>query len=266
MTRSLVWLVPFTLVACGPDLTSDLDEDGLTLEEETELGTDPDKADSDGDGLADKAEIDLGYNPIGNTLGEPYKGGWPLQAAEVKDAVEANKRPGAMAEVGKRFPRLSFKDQFGDLVDIYDYAGQGKAIIVDVSAEWCPPCQQASNYLAGEELLWEYTDGSKVPQSDALRDAVANGDVFWLTFMVQNNAGEAPTFDVIERWDESYPNENIPVFFDKKQETEAYVISATGGFPSFAVLNENMIIKSVESGYSPDSLDALANAKGAVAE
>jgi hypothetical protein len=43
----------------------DADEDGLTAKEETKYGTDPNKADTDGDGFSDGAEVGKGYNPLG---------------------------------------------------------------------------------------------------------------------------------------------------------------------------------------------------------
>lgn len=42
----------------------DLDKDGLTNEEEAELGTDPKKADTDGDGYSDGEEVKAGYDPL----------------------------------------------------------------------------------------------------------------------------------------------------------------------------------------------------------
>jgi len=47
------------------DVTVDTDGDGLTDQREQELGTDPNQADSDGDGYSDKVEVDSGYNPLG---------------------------------------------------------------------------------------------------------------------------------------------------------------------------------------------------------
>lgn len=41
----------------------DMDGDGLTNAEEAGLGTDPEKADTDNDGMNDKTEIDQGYSP-----------------------------------------------------------------------------------------------------------------------------------------------------------------------------------------------------------
>ncbi len=43
----------------------DTDQDGLSDVEETSRGTDPKKADSDGDGFTDGVEVRGGYNPLG---------------------------------------------------------------------------------------------------------------------------------------------------------------------------------------------------------
>lgn len=45
----------------------DLDDDGLTNDEEEELGTDPEEEDTDGDGCDDKDEIDSGHDPLDDT-------------------------------------------------------------------------------------------------------------------------------------------------------------------------------------------------------
>lgn len=44
---------------------ADEDEDGLTAKQETEYGTDPMMADTDGDGYSDGDEVESGYNPAG---------------------------------------------------------------------------------------------------------------------------------------------------------------------------------------------------------
>ena len=51
-------------ITIGSGISSDSDGDGLTDEEEANIGTNPNLADSDGDGLIDSDEIDRGTNPL----------------------------------------------------------------------------------------------------------------------------------------------------------------------------------------------------------
>lgn len=44
---------------------NDIDQDGLANSEEAFYGTDPERADTDGDGFSDYEEVQGGYNPLG---------------------------------------------------------------------------------------------------------------------------------------------------------------------------------------------------------
>lgn len=46
------------------DIFADSDQDNLSLDEEKLFGTDPQKADTDGDGYSDGVEVESGYNPL----------------------------------------------------------------------------------------------------------------------------------------------------------------------------------------------------------
>jgi len=61
MLKRSLYLMP--LLALGL-MACDSDGDGLSNKDEAELGTDPDVADSDGDGLDDGAEVDSGSDPL----------------------------------------------------------------------------------------------------------------------------------------------------------------------------------------------------------
>ena len=52
------------------DVNSDQDNDGLKYYEEIQYGTDPDKADTDGDAYTDQEEINGGFNPLGSGRAE----------------------------------------------------------------------------------------------------------------------------------------------------------------------------------------------------
>lgn len=54
----------------GKNIFQDTDQDGLTNEEEQLYGTDPQNADTDGDGYSDGAEIRSGYDPLKPSPGD----------------------------------------------------------------------------------------------------------------------------------------------------------------------------------------------------
>ena len=49
---------------------------------------------------------------------------------------------------GDILPRFEAIDQFGESVDLYDFANQGKMILIELSAAWCAPCNDLANWLA----------------------------------------------------------------------------------------------------------------------
>jgi len=69
--------VPVVATSTCPNSTLDTDQDGLTDCREVELGTDPLKADTDGDGLSDGDEVlKYGTNPLNpDTDGDSYPDG-----------------------------------------------------------------------------------------------------------------------------------------------------------------------------------------------
>lgn len=253
MRAHLYTLLPFALAAACTDPTLDTDGDGITdvieLElgfdpesadgdddglndgQEQEAGTKPDVADTDGDGLSDGDEVAFGTDPTDAESG-PYKGGWPMQTVEVKDGIEGGKRTGQTVSIGKRFPRMAMKDQFGDVVDLYDYAGHGKKVFIDISAEWCPPCRALA-----EELETDTGMGL-----GALREAVENGDVYWVTILGENYDSDPATRATARDWANDFPNDHIPVLADTDKESVDYVLSVTNSWPSIVVVNQSMTI------------------------
>ena len=85
----------------GTDIPKDIDTDGdgLTDKKEKEMGTDPSKKDTDGDGLTDKEEADLGTDPLKkDTDGDGYTDGQEVKAgSNPKDKNLVPKKPGNVA-------------------------------------------------------------------------------------------------------------------------------------------------------------------------
>jgi thiol-disulfide isomerase/thioredoxin len=208
------------------DVDADDDGDGLTLDQEEELGLDPGVSDTDGDGLLDGEEGAHGADPLLVDTDEDgytdrdevfeghdpadaddriYIGNWPY----VYDKSVIQKNAGTFREIGKIFLRLKMVDQHGETVDLYDFYNADKPIVMDISAEWCPPCNAMSSWIEGGDDYANY--GSLWPAGP---DAVKRGDVYWITVIGEDVNGAPAYPDVANRWEERYPSKKIPVLAD----------------------------------------------------
>ncbi|MCP4809496.1 MAG: hypothetical protein GY913_02685 [Proteobacteria bacterium] len=209
----------------------DTDGDGLDDFEEEAHGSDPNSADSDGDGYEDAWEVYEGSDPAdeGSVI---YKGGWPYNPD--KDALGDVSWADAVPEKDAQVPRVVYLDQHGDMVDLYDFAGHGKPIVIDISATWCPPCQGVASWISGEGDPYGF--GNSWPNVPA---AVENGDVYWITVMGQKDDGGLPKQKTLEDWAAEYPDEHIPVLGDDGEFAPTYVVS---GWPTIFILNDDMTV------------------------
>jgi len=126
MFRSFVGIGLVTLLgACVTevDLPLDVDEDGLLDIEEEELGTDPYVADSDGDGHSDGSEAAEGTDPL-DFDDHPYLGGYEIDD-HCRDQIQAEGN-----EIGKITDNIKGPDQFGEVVDSYDFCGKYLLVIM----------------------------------------------------------------------------------------------------------------------------------------
>lgn len=217
-----------------PDL-ADSDGDGLLDGEEVELGIDPLATDSDGDGYADQDEVNEGSDP-GDASSTIYAGGWPYNAD--KDSITD---PGwdSDPEEGGVLPHFEMMDQFGEMVDIYDFAQPGKYVILDVSARWCSYCQEMAKWMEGESNFYGQYYGDEEWYTD-VATAVDDGDIYWVTVLVENMRGGPPDLSTVQSWYEAYPDPQIPVLADADQAMIDYLGRDLYGYPTLFLLNENM--------------------------
>jgi hypothetical protein len=86
----------------GNSLFLDSDQDGLTDQEEHMIGTDPGKADTDGDGYSDGKEVESGFNPLkpapGDKIVPASQSSTPLSADKTDSAKTSSSANSATAD------------------------------------------------------------------------------------------------------------------------------------------------------------------------
>jgi thiol-disulfide isomerase/thioredoxin len=155
-------LLPLLALSLGCELEddgpADSDGDGLTDSEEADLGTDPDAEDSDGDGYLDPQEVEDGTNPLYEFSHLYPEGGYNVGTCP---AAPAPTGPTGTAEVeyqgqtytwtnyakGDVADNFTLMDQYGQEVSLYSFCGQ--YVMFSLGASWCPPCQDLAAEIQG---------------------------------------------------------------------------------------------------------------------
>jgi len=219
----------------GGDPTADPDADHLSNEEEESYGSDPLVPDTDGDGYLDGDEVLEGSDPV-DPASVIYTGGWPYQRD--KDQIVDPGFEGAPV-VGGVIPRFVAYDQYGQLVDLYDFAMHDRPVVIDMSALWCEACRQMALWLEGEPSI--YDDN---PELAPVRELVDDGSVYWVTVIFEDGSGNAAEPQHAVAWSETFPNPAIPVLADNERQMFDYLYP--GLFPNITVVNADMTIRAYD--------------------
>ncbi|MDP2312157.1 MAG: hypothetical protein Q8P41_04575 [Pseudomonadota bacterium] len=224
------------------DPNADSDGDGLTNTEEAELGTDPDAADSDGDGFDDKAEVDVGLNP-NFEWSHPYEFGDYLVGACPNLPDTENAGPTGIGsyndgsqtyeweayQVGDTVNPWSGYDSFEQEAGFYTFCGN--YVLVTVSAGWCGPCQDLAAELAQVQT--------------AVRRDYPNFVAFELLY--QNVRGTTPNTDTLVDWKTTYGLDGVPVVGpEDAAETELTYMEVDGYIPTSFILSPDMRVISMD--------------------
>jgi hypothetical protein len=228
-----------TLLACAPaadpelrTLDNDRDRDGLLLGAELSLGTNPADPDTDGDGYLDGDEVNEGTDPLDAEDGI-YIGGWPYQRD--KEAFEGLGEVDDELLVGGQLPRVVLPDQFGEAVDLYDYAGQGRPVLMDISADWCGYTSYVHDRLSDPTADSEWAE---------LAQLIEDGEIYWVTSLLALHNGPATVEDAADL-DERFPAPR-PVLVDPYME-----VGLVQGVPTLAVLSEDLVVRHIVVGAVP---------------
>lgn len=213
------------------DPSADPDEDHLTNAEEGAAGTDAQNPDTDGDGYLDGDEVLEGTDPL-DIASVIYLGGWPYQR-DKDDIVD----PGfdASPMIGSTVPRFLGYDQFGQLVDLYDYSFHGRPVVIDLSSIWCEACKDMALWLEGKP-----SNLDAEPELDEIVERVAAGEIYWITVIVEDAAGNPAGAPHAVAWAEAFDNDRVAVLADNDRQFNDYLFP--GGLPFIQVLAEDMTL------------------------
>ena len=224
----------------------DTDGDRVLDGDEIARALDPLSPDSDGDGYLDGDELLEGSDPLDPTSWI-YTGGWPYRY----DGDETIVDPGFSEPnvTGATIPRLRGVDQHGDEVDLYDFAFQGKPVIIDICSMWRVDCRS----LAGFRQVEPDTSGPW-EDLDPLRRPLARGEFTWVTVLLESEEGVQATAADASEWAETYPQPLVPVLY--ADHAQALFDWATQGrsvllTPTFIWLDEGMVVRRLDSEDDP---------------
>ena len=155
---------------------------------------------------------------------------------------------------GDVFPKFISLDQYEENVDIYDFANQGKYILVELGTVWCSPCNTVANWLAYNDSSIK-TEKWWKPEYNKIYDMVHNDNIYFITILYEDEKRNNATYDTVYEWFDNYPDDKIPVLVDTDKLLHTWI--KPSGIPAITLLDENMNIVSFSSRGLNDSFDKI---------
>jgi thiol-disulfide isomerase/thioredoxin len=153
--------------------------------------------------------------------------------------------------VGAQVPHFTAVDQYGDIVDLYDFAGRGAPIVIDMGTIFCGPCKAMAAYLSTGDmsnLVWDPPEGAAPgyypwwsEDYEGLRDMIANEEIYWLTVLFNESVSGPSDQEECAEWDEAYPNPHIPVLADTNLELKTWLDIQS--YPTLNLVSEDMVLE-----------------------
>ncbi|HMV67754.1 MAG TPA: TlpA disulfide reductase family protein [Myxococcota bacterium] len=205
-----------------PGDTDTVDTDTVDTDPVDPVDTDPvDTVDTDTVDPVDTDTVDTDPVPLPVPYGPPNVW-WHADVSDVPPGLT-----GTGLDVGDVFPNFTLYDKNGDQVELYQFYGQ--AIMLDLFAMWCGPCQSAA---VPYEAFWQ----AHQQEGFVLIDVMT---------MNLNYADPRVPTDLLA-WEQQFGTTS-PLLADHN----GLVDRAVHGYPTFYLLNRDMTIAHIEEGVDP---------------
>jgi thiol-disulfide isomerase/thioredoxin len=141
--------------------------------------------------------------------------------------------------IGDHPCNFTLKDQNDNDISLYDM--YGSVIVLDMSAMWCGPCQQAGSDV--QETINRFPDTN----------------IEYITVLIENLQGEAPSLDDVNNWATVLGIITEPVLQGSRSflNSDPAVGWPLQSWPTFAFITRDMKIYEILKGYNQQNIDYL---------
>ena len=140
---------------------------------------------------------------------------------------------------GTVFPNYKLIDQYGEMVDLYDFANQGKLIVIEFSTSWCQPCKDFAAWLSfGDETVTSHRFWKE--EYGIIKELIKKEKIYFINIQSQDRYKEPSSLESIQDWAYDYPDELIPILSDSNYDVRNW--ARVTAYPTMIVLNEKMEI------------------------
>ncbi len=136
-------------------------------------------------------------------------------------------------------------DQNGKEWQLYSDENRGDIIVLDLTAMWCGPCKMAA------------------AEAQEIHDLYKDKGVQYVSILIDNAQGEAPTMDDIQQWVQQYGFTDALILAGSRDMVDynAETGFPTTSWPTFLLIDRDLVVRWGLHGYSRQMIEDAINAQ-----